>query len=145
MGLNKIRSLVSGREKNKPLTIRVARGSDVLERHEMALVDLCVLGEDPEVVECINTINSAYFVGEGDDIAADGDMATDCLDSETECMLDNMWEMWTEGLPVKNFEEEKIEEIKVEKKKIQPWASRSSGSGTWVRDPQTGEMRNIDE
>ena len=30
------------------------------------------------------------------------------------------------------------------KKKPAPWSSRSSPSGTFVRDPKTGEMRNID-
>jgi hypothetical protein len=29
-------------------------------------------------------------------------------------------------------------------KVVKPWSSRSSPSGTWVRDPATGQLRNID-
>jgi hypothetical protein len=42
-------------------------------------------------------------------------------------------------------EEVKEEDEKPKKKKVAPWASRSSGSGTYVRDPKTGKMVNIDE
>ncbi|KAL3785739.1 hypothetical protein HJC23_006308 [Cyclotella cryptica] len=142
LGLDKIRSLVSGRLKEQTLTIRVARGSDVMERHETALVDLCILGEDANTVNCITAIHSpedgAYFT--------DNDIAMDCQDSDVDCMLDSLWDTWSDGLPIKNLEEEETaEEPKEEKKKVAPWASRSSGSGTWVRDPATGQMRNIDE
>jgi hypothetical protein len=142
LGLDKIRSLVSGRLKEQPLTIRVARGSDVMERHESALVDLCILGEDPETVECITSIHS-----QDDDQYYN--ILMNCEDSDAECMLDSMWEDWTDGLPINIYtgeESEPAEEWKEEKKKVtQPWASRASGSGTWVRDPATGKMRNIDE
>lgn len=142
LGLDKIRSLVSGRLEDQTLTIRVARGSDVMERHETALVDLCILGEDVSTVNCITAIHSpdddAYFT--------DDDIVMDCHDSDVECALDSLWNTWSEGLPIRNFEEEgTAEEPKEEKKKVAPWASRSSGSGTWVRDPATGQMRNIDE
>ena len=142
LGLDKIRSLVSGRLEEQTLTIRVARGSDVMERHETALVDLCILGEDESTVNCITAIHSpdddAYFT--------DYDIVMDCQDSDVKCALDSLWNTWSEGLPIKNIEEENTaEEPKEEKKKVAPWASRSSGSGTWVRDPATGQMRNIDE
>eukprot|EP00956_Cyclotella_meneghiniana_P023350 scaffold45368_cov68-Cyclotella_meneghiniana.AAC.9 len=142
LGLDKIRSLVSGRPKEEPLTIRIARGSDVMERHESALVDLCILGEDAETVECINAIHAQ----DRDIYFTDEDVVIDCPD-DTECMLDSMWETWADGLPINSGdkEQETDEEPREEKKKVAPWASRSSGSGTWVRDPSTGEMRNIDE
>ena len=133
---------MSGRPEEEHLTIRIARGSDVMERHESALVDLCILGEDAETVECINRIHAQdrdiYFTSE--------DIVMDCPD-DTEYMLDGMWETWTDGLPINNGDNDQETDVKPkeEKEKVAPWASRSSGSGTWVRDPSTGEMRNIDE
>jgi hypothetical protein len=141
LGLSKIRSLVSGRLKEQPLTIRIARGSDVMERHESALVDLCIIGEDPNTAECINAIHSQERFSYIED-----DVVMDCQeDDDTECMLDSLWDTWTEGLPIKTLEEENAVEKQEVKKKVAPWSSRSSPSGTWVRDPATGEMRNIDE
>lgn len=141
LDFNKVRSLIAGRLKEDPLTIRIARGSDVMERHETALVDLCIIGEDKATVECITKIHSpenTYF--------EENKIIVNCEeDSDVECMLDSMWESWTEGLPMPKSEEEEVEEPKKKKKKVAPWASRSSGSGTYVRDPQTGILRNIDE
>jgi len=140
LGIDKIRSLVGGRSDECPLVIRVARGSDVMERHQLALVELCITGDDATTAECIDTIYSAdndvYLAG-------DDQMAICDEDDGTECMLDSMWNDWSfEG----EKEEEKIEVVKEEKKKVaQPWASRSSPSGTWVRDPKTGILANIDE
>lgn len=142
LGLDKIRSLVGGRLKEDPLTIRIARGSDVLERHESALVDLCILGEDKKTVDCITAIHSQ----DRDMYYSDDDVILDCQDDDTECMLDSIWDTWTEELPVEISDEEtENDEPKEEKKKVAPWASRSSGSGTWVRDPKTGKLVNIDE
>eukprot|EP00580_Thalassiosira_gravida_P001272 CAMPEP_0201604166 /NCGR_PEP_ID=MMETSP0492-20130828/4389_1 /ASSEMBLY_ACC=CAM_ASM_000837 /TAXON_ID=420259 /ORGANISM="Thalassiosira gravida, Strain GMp14c1" /LENGTH=313 /DNA_ID=CAMNT_0048068131 /DNA_START=102 /DNA_END=1043 /DNA_ORIENTATION=- len=144
LGIEKIRSLVGGRPDENPLIMCIARGSDVMERHELALVELCIVGDDATTADCIDTIYSAdasdyYLDGQDTDVGAICDE-----DDGTECMLDSMWSDWS-------FEEEKEEETKVEeveekpKKVAQPWASRSSGSGTYVRDPKTGKMRNIDE
>lgn len=141
MGLDKVRSLVAGRAEESPLVIRVARGSDVIERHEMAIVDLCILGDDKETEECITSI---YKADDDIYIAGDSEMAM-CEDDGTECMLDSMWGAWSEGLPMPGNEEEEEEEVKVKKKKVAPWSSRSSPSGTYVRDPKTGIMENIDE
>lgn len=141
LGIEKIRSLVSGRPGESPLIVRVARGSDVMERHELALVELCIIGDDASTAECITSIYAA-----DDDlyVAEDAGMAMCDEDEDTECMLDSMWSDWS-------FEEEKEEEViedeakEEKKKKAQPWASRSSPSGTYVRDPKTGKLVNIDE
>jgi len=139
LGIDKIRSLVGGRPDESPLVIRIARGSDVMERHLLALVELCIIGDDASTEECITSIYSPddYF-----NLAGDSEMAMCDEDEETECMLDSMWGDWS-------FEEEKeeevVEEVKEEKKKVAPWSSRSSPSGTYVRDPKTGIMENIDE
>jgi len=126
LGIEKIRSLVSGRLDESPLIMRVARGSDVMERHELALLELCIVGDDAATAECITQIYSM-----DDDMIMDEDNDTTMCteDDGTECMLDSMWNGWSEGLvPIK---EEKEEEVKVvTKKKVAPWSSRSSPSGT---------------
>lgn len=145
LGIEKIKSLVAGRSDERPLKIRVARGSDVRERHELALVELCIIGDDAATAECIASIYSA----ENDMyVAGDDDAAAPCdEDDETECMLDSMWSDWSDGLV--EAEEDRVEEEAKEEKKTkkvaQPWASRSSPSGTYVRDPKTGKLVNIDE
>ena len=106
-------------------------------------MELCIVGDEKETSECI----SAIYAADNDIyVAGDGDMAAACdEDSDTECMLDALWGDWSdELLPIDDVVEE--DEVKEEKKKqAQPWASRSSGSGTYVRNPKTGKMENIDE
>lgn len=140
LGIDKIRSLVGGRHEDSPLVIRVARGSDLMERHELALVELCIIGDDAATAECISSIYQDEIP-----MVEGSEMMTEC-DDEAECMLDSMWDVWSDGLPSSGAteEEETIDE-EPKKKKVQPWASRSSGSGTYVRDPKTGKMVNIDE
>ena len=52
------KSLVSGRDESEPLLLRVARGANVMEEHEAALVELCMTpgANDKEVEECVTTI-----------------------------------------------------------------------------------------
>jgi len=143
LGIEKIRSLVGGRQDGSPLIIRVARGSDIMERHELALVELCIIGDDAATADCISAIYAEDVVN------IESDEMTTCEEDDgTECMLDSMWGVWSEGLPsaADGEEDGADDEVKEEKKKVaQPWASRSSGSGTYVRDPKTGKMVNIDE
>lgn len=135
------RSLVGGRSEESPLIIRVARGSDVMERHELALVELCIIGDDADTANCINQIYST-----DNSLFENSEMTVCDEDDGTECMLDSMWNVWTEGMPLEASEtEDEVVEEKNEKKKVAPWSSRSSPSGTYVRDPKTGKMVNIDE
>ena len=136
------RSLVSGRPEGSPLVIRTARGSDIMERHELALVELCIIGDD-DTAECITSLYSA----ENNIYEIENSNITVCdEDDGTECMLDSMWNVWTEGMPLaaSKSDDDAMEQIN-EKKKVAPWSSRSSPSGTYVRDPKTGKMVNIDE
>ena len=140
------RSLVGGRPKENPLIMRVARGSDIMNRHQLALVELCIVGDDAETAECITSIYSA----DNDLLDMDDNIEmTICEEDDgTECMLDSMWNSWTEDLPSSAKEEEGENDVVVEKdekKKVAPWSSRSSPSGTFVRDPKTGKLVNIDE
>jgi len=142
LGIEKIKSLVAGRAEDSTLKMCVARGSDVMERHELALVELCIIGDDAATADCIDKIYA-----NDDFIAGDAEMAACDEDDGTECLLDAMWDTWSEGVPtaMNNEEEVKEEDEQPKKKKVAPWASRSSGSGTYVRDPKTGKMVNIDE
>jgi len=62
-------------------------------------------------------------------------------------MLDAMVGSWGDEIDImaEGIEPEIKEEENPKKKKGWSWASRSSGSGTYVRDPKTGKMENIDE
>jgi len=140
LGIDKIRSLVGGRPDGSPLVMRIARGSDVMERHELALVELCIIGDDAFTADCVSAIYTE------EEINIEPEMAICDEDDGTECMLDSMFDIWSEGLPSAVSEDDIVEEeVKEEKKKVAPWANRSSGSGTYVRDPKTGKMVNIDE
>mmetsp|Transcript_4388 Transcript_4388/g.7682 ORF Transcript_4388/g.7682 Transcript_4388/m.7682 type:complete len:304 (+) Transcript_4388:156-1067(+) len=139
LGIEKIRSLVGGRSDESPLVIRIARGSDVMERHLLALVELCIIGDDASTADYITSI---YAEEDIIDIAGDSETAM-CEEDDTDSILDSMWGDWSSE---EEKEEEVVEEVKEEKKKkVAPWSSRSSGSGTYVRNPKTGKMENIDE
>ncbi len=142
LGIDKIKSLVAGRAEDSPLKMCVARGSDVMQRHELALVELCIVGDDAATADCIDKIYA-----DNDFIGGDVDIVACDEDDDTECLLDAMWDTWSEGVPsaMDSDEEIKEEDEKPKKKKVAPWSSRSSPSGTYVRDPKTGKMVNIDE
>jgi len=141
VGLDRVRLFVSGREEDKALKIRVVRNSNVISTHESMLIDLCTLDGDSqkELNNCLNTIMSNEMVEDSTGL----DEANCGGDDEAECLLETMFESWVDempGVPKEDKEEEKVEETK----KVAPWSSRSSPSGTYVRDPATGKMRNID-
>jgi hypothetical protein len=136
--------LVAAVADEDPLTVLVARGSGVLERHETAVVDLCQSTgpDDKEVENCVVDYLTGGYEDIEDDINNDESYCNE-EDEDTECLLDNMMNMWADELPppTTTITDDQPE---TEKEKVKPWSSRSSGSGTYVRDPVTGEMRNID-
>lgn len=123
-----------------------------MEAHENALVELCMTpgGNDDQVEECLTTIMAgAYFVDNNDEKSKDDsqdEMTMDC-DEEGECLLESMYQMWEEDMPtaVKSKSDEMdTDESRNEGETIAPWSSRSSPSGTYQRDPATGEMKRTD-
>lgn len=146
-GIERIRTLVGGRYPDQSLHIKVIRGTDVMSRHESYLVTLCTLpgGTDDNLDECLNSI-----MGEvNNEIEDNNSIGMDC-DEEGECMLDTMFEAWGGELledvgsdPSKTPETEMEIEAQKKKNNARPWASRSSPSGTYVRDVATGKMRNV--
>lgn len=139
---------------DEPLELRVLRGTTVLEDHERALVELC---SDPtldgsESDECVlDFLKGGYDVGVDVVSQVNGSNGS-ILDSDTDKeveqnendLLDNMYNMWADELPVSAPIEAVEETNQATNPEVKPWSSRSSPSGTWVRDPKTGEMRNID-
>lgn len=146
-------STVASRPDEEVLEFMIARGTQVLTQHESALVDLCAsVGEDEKAIEeCVmNFLTSAYSEDEGDDPGMEGSCDGD---EDTECLLDDMFETLWGGefsnvlTPEPKSEDGQlpvVEEAKATSGKPLPWRSRASPSGTFVRDPKTGQMRNID-
>lgn len=147
--LDRIRSLIAGKPPDEVLTLVVLRGSDVLDKHEATLLDLCLLpegqGKDIAVEQCIETLYKAdYDFGNGETSINDNNV---CDDDDTECMIDSMFDMWESEMDELRdvVQQKEGEDDTKEIKKPAPWSSRSSPSGTFVRDPKTGKMVNIDE
>lgn len=95
IGIERVRSLVGGRSEDRPLVIVVARGSDVKERHELALVELCIIGDDAEIADCITSIYSGDYT----DVDINNDEMAVCDEGDgSECMIDSIWKTWTVGM-----------------------------------------------
>jgi len=148
-GLDRVRSLIAGREKEMNLVIKVVRNTNVQTVHEKALVDLCILPEgeakDSNLSKCIEALYGPEF--EIDNV--EGPKA--CEDTDTECMLDTMLESWesevNEVMGIMEAEEKKNPLIKTEKES-KGWSWSKGGgsrSGTYVLDPKTRKMVNIDD
>lgn len=136
--------LVASRPGNEALDIRIARGTRVQEEHERVLVELCSApgADEDEVEQCLTDfIRDTY---DSDQVADDA--AGECVnEDDAECLVDNIYSMWAEDMPEQPKEVKPVETNSEAKQKAKPWSSRSSPSGTFVRDPTTGKMRNIDE
>lgn len=136
------KGLVASRPDDEHLEIRVARGSRVQEEHEEALVELCSNpgAMDEDVEQCVSDFLIGTYM---DDSVSEIDI--ECADkSDDECLVDNLYSMWAEDLPPRPVAPKIPETKKDERTKPKPWSSRSSPSGTFVRDPKTGKMKNID-
>jgi len=144
-GVDKITRLVSAVPDEDPLTIQIVRGTNVLERHETAVVDLCNMSgaSEKEVESCVvDFLAGGYDADDDDENEAPG-----CdNDDGTECLIDDMINLWADEVPLPPTTSGITDQINGERtvSNPKPWSSRSSPSGTWVRDPKTGEMRNID-
>ena len=120
------------------------RGTNVLERHESAIVDMCNMSgaSEKEVEDCV-----VDFLSGGYDILL-SDNEFDSTESvnkdDSEVLIDDMMNLWANEVPLPPTTSGITDQVNNGAKKPKPWSSRSSGSGTWVRDPKTGKMRNID-
>ena len=141
--LEKVQPLIAGHPEGEPISIYVARGTNVQSEHDTALVDICTFNEglDSQIEECIVGLNTYDYGFE------DEEPTIDCGDDDSECLIDQMYGSWGDEMAEfsnKADIDDDVTEEQPAKKKPAPWSSRSSPSGTFVRDPKTGEMRNID-
>lgn len=130
---------------DETLVLQLARGTSVFERHEAAIVELCQSpgASDKQVEDCVVDFLSFGY----DTTVADDEGTEECStdDESADCMIDDMYNLWADELPLppttSGITDARDEDTA---SKPKPWSARSSPSGTFVRDPVTGEMRNID-
>ncbi|KAL3933293.1 MAG: hypothetical protein SGBAC_010461 [Bacillariaceae sp.] len=150
-GVDQIKSVIGSMPADEPLQLAVARGTDVLQEHEDYLVELCSAGgpSDKEVECSIEKFLSEGYYSE----STSATMDDDDLDDEDAIVVDggddlvaDMNNLWAEELPPPPSltDSTNDQQQRDTAKSIKPWSSRSSPSGTFVRDPVTGEMKNID-
>ena len=146
--ITRSKSLVGACPDDEPLVLRLARGTNVLADHEEAVVEICSNPDkaDVQVEECVVEFLQAGYYNEadasGEIVGQDEEKGQENDDNDD--MLDNMFNMWAEDLPPPPPPPPEDTAAVEEKTKPKPWSSRSSPSGTFVRDPRTGKMKNID-
>jgi hypothetical protein len=148
LGIETIKGLVASRPENESLSLKLARGTTVVEDHEQAIVDLCGNEDqsESEAEQCV-----LDFLKSGYDYANDSDDSMEAVDdvdaadsaAEEEDLVGNMYSMWNEDMPAASPKPEPIPASEAASV-VKPWSSRSSPSGTFIRDPTTGKMKNID-
>lgn len=146
--------LVSAVPEKDTLKIQIVRGTNVLERHETAIVDLCNVSgaNDKEMENCVvDFLSGGYDVGIDDDNASTiddtkSDEGNNVSDEDADGMIDDIMNLWADELPLPPTTSGITDQVNGYNsgKKPKPWSTRSSPSGTFVRDPKTGKMRNID-
>lgn len=131
---------MTSRPDNEVLQLDIVRGSSALADHERVLTDLCTNPDtsDDQVEQVVTSIlQQGYGRDESDD------QTVVACDDEENCLLDDMHNMWAEELDLSDGSQEDSTDTTEETPKIKPWSVRSSPSGTFVRDPSTGEMKNV--
>jgi len=162
MGLERVKSLVSATDYNQNLVIKVARGTSVMERHEAALMKLCEIDSTAEDKQFDGYITSFLKGGMDDNVydttnLSDETAASQCDAEDEECIMNVMCDLWgeecevlgTNHITAKEKEEKKQQQQQKKKEEAEKPAkssyfSRSSPSGTFIRDPKTGKLENVD-
>jgi hypothetical protein len=102
---------------------------------------------DKEVQDCVvDFLAGGYDYDDAAVVENKNDVdETECKeDEDAECLIDGMMNLWADELPPPSTTTGITADTVQKTSKPKPWSSRSSPSGTWVRDPKTGKMRNID-
>jgi hypothetical protein len=138
-----------------------------MQDHEQALVELCLNGEaglgmDDEMDRCVDAFLKSTYRDDFDpttkvDVMIDDEGCSVVEGAEvdnTDCLVDDLYSMWAKDLPSpqqqrspqepNGGEDSGADDSKTKKKAVKPWSSRSSPSGTFVRDPATGKLKNLD-
>ena len=143
-----------------PLHLRVLRGTHALEEHEAALTELCSNPDlisteaDQCLLDFIQGGYSAAILEEETDATPPPDCA---VENEEECLLllDDLHSLWASDLvpsttaaSASSTSSGALPTTRTETlppAAVKPWSARSSPSGTFVRDPATGRMKNLNE
>lgn len=173
LGIDAVKGLVTSRPDHEVLQFRVMRGTDVIHEHERALVEIITnpnYDTDDKLEEgIVNFIVGGYYPTTSNTrrnyIIANGkrqgtvkfeeDETEEMCDpdDDAECLLDDIHNLWA-GMQDYSTEPSVASGTTANSEKTnssnkqtinRPWSSRSSPSGTFVRDPKTGKIRNIDE
>lgn len=140
------KGIVASRPEDEPLELLVARGTDVLDEHEKVVIEICSNGStDMEIEQCvIDYLSLGENYDEEPKAKSDSDENEAASDDDSD-PLDNIFNMWAEDLPGAS-QSQTSEKLPSEQAAapVKPWSSRSSPSGTFVRDPVTGKMKNLD-
>lgn len=156
LDIESIQGFVASRPAEEALQVVVLRGSGVYAAHERILVELCSNPEasDQDIDQCVvDFLKEGYFMDINDNVnAADSEEDENTNDDEDDAvsddaLIDNLYNMWAEvdELTPKKLQNDTSIEAEPEAPVKKPWSSRSSPSGTFVRDPATGKMVNIDQ
>jgi hypothetical protein len=109
-------------------------------------------------IDSSNKNKNSLKVADTDDIPNDGECI---IDDEHECLLNDMHSLWASDLPsatipisqqpsvvgnlnTDNANDRTAATSSSSSNVVKPWSSRASPSGTFVRDPTTGKMKNLD-
>mmetsp|Transcript_20666 Transcript_20666/g.31073 ORF Transcript_20666/g.31073 Transcript_20666/m.31073 type:complete len:270 (-) Transcript_20666:354-1163(-) len=153
-GIGAVTSAVSGKSEGEVLNLVVARGTNVVSDHESALVDICTsIGQnEQEIEECVVDYLTTTYEEEmklaSETLKKESNLEDKEYDEDKllNNILENMWgDELEEMLPTNTTDISEDVAEKESPKKVAPWRSRSSPSGTFVRDPSTGQMINIDD
>ena len=137
--------MVASRPEAEALQIKVARGTNVMDEHEKSVIEFCSQeADDKEIDQCVTDYLSMDYV-DLNALQKTNDEECDPDSADADCLVDNLYNMWAEDLPPEFPQEPSpLDDSEKPKDTVKPWSSRSSPSGTYVRDPVTGKMKNID-
>jgi hypothetical protein len=131
----------------------VIRGTDVKQQHEIALVDLCTLdGDNSEMNASLDSIFGADNLDAGEQYDGEVDTMQESIAND-DSIVESMFQMWgdeiedsTPSQGDNSFEggDEIAELGNASAPAPAPWSSRSSPSGTFVRNTKTGKLEDID-
>jgi len=159
---NPVSGLAHATDYDQNLVIKVARGTSMMERHEAALTKLCEIDSTAEDKQFDGYITSFLKGGMDDNVydttnLSDETAASQCDAEDEECIMNVMCDLWgeecevlgTNHITAKEKEEKKQQQQQKKKEEAEKPAkssyfSRSSPSGTFIRDPKTGKLENVD-
>jgi hypothetical protein len=151
------KSFIQCRSDELPFQLRVLRGTNALEEHEAALTELC---SNPDLIsteadQCLLDFIQGGYNTEQEEEEVLNTENVECTVNEDDCLIDDLHSLWASDLPVSTKATQSSNAIDPKftvpasttttNGSPKPWSSRASPSGTFVRDPTTGRMKNLND